>query len=86
MLQAPQQRIDAILAEERFAVEGERGNAPVARLGVGFFVFLDDGFETIRFAGDGFVQVRQILARARGGGTQVIAFVPILGAAAVKRR
>lgn len=78
---APDQQIDAVLAEERFVLEHEGRHAPMARCGMGLLIAGDDPLVSIGVGGDGGVQRGQIEARRGRGPGQMVALVPARDAA-----
>ena len=51
-LHAPAEQIEAVLAEERLALEDHQRDAPVAGVFLRGFIFGDRGFITVRIALD----------------------------------
>src|SRR5688572_8101601 len=80
LAQAPDEQVDAVLAEERLPLEDHGGHAPVpGRLEVAL-VLVDLGVERRRLARDRDVHLREVVPRARGGLGEVGALVPARGA------
>ena len=75
-LHAPDQEIDAVLAEERLVLEHEGRHAPMARGRVVLFVLRDHLLVAIRIGADRRIHRGEIEARLLGGAREMIALVP----------
>ena len=75
-LHAPDQEVDAVLAEERLVLEHEGRHAPMARRGVVFLVLRNHLLVAIRIGGDRGVHRGEIEAGVRGRAREMVALVP----------
>src|SRR5579871_5222463 len=78
LLEAPVEGVEAVLAEERLAVEDHQRHAPVPSLALGGLVLLDHRVQASSFRIDGALEVGRVQPGALGGARKVVALVPVV--------